>query len=186
MNEDTNNQQQQQGDAPAAALNTEQTVPYSRFQEVNARMRELEAKLEALTAEEATRRAQELEAQQKWQELAERRASEIADLKPKAKRVAELEASLRATVEARVERLPESVRQLVPAFDDPRQTLEWLNKNEPLLSKPVAPALDAGVAGDSKPTVKLTPSQQEAAKRAGMSEERYIQALLKSKPPKGW
>lgn len=35
-------------------------------------------------------------------------------------------------------------------------------------------------AGPSKPKIKLTPSQQEAARRAGWTDEKYIASLLKA------
>jgi hypothetical protein len=181
---DNTNDQQQQGGAPSQALNSDTIgpVPYTRFKEQNEELKALKAELDALKAEEAGRRTKELAEQEKWRELAVELQSKLDAITPEAKRAADLEASLKATVIARVSRLPETVQTLVPEFDDPRSTLGWLDKNEPLLVRPTAPGLDAGPQGDARPTVTLTAGQKAAAKLAGISEEQYIKALLKSAP----
>lgn len=180
---DNTNDQQQQGGAPSQALNSDiGPVPYPRFKEQNEELKALKAELDALKAEEAGRRTKELAEQEKWRELAVELQSKLDAITPEAKRAADLEASLKATVIARVSRLPETVQTLVPEFDDPRSTLGWLDKNEPLLVRPTAPGLDAGPQGDARPTVTLTAGQKAAAKLAGISEEQYIKALLRSAP----
>lgn len=172
-----------QGDAPSQALNSEtpNAVPYTRFKEVNDKMRALEAQLAALQNEQQKQREKELAEQQRWQELAQTLQTKLEEVEKQAQRAADLEASLRATVAARVERLPESVRTLVPEYPDPRLTLEWLNRNEALLLKPSAPSVDAGVAGDAgaaKPTVKLTELELLIARKAGMTPEQYARRKM--------
>lgn len=175
------NQVQQQniqgGDTPSQAQNsdTASAVPYTRFKEVNDRMRALEQELVTLREGQDKQRQTELAEQQRFKELAAELQAKLDAVTPTAQRAAELEESLKATVAKRVERLPEGVRTLVPEYADPRQTLAWLDTNEALLTRPVAPALDAGVAGDTGATkpVNLTDLELLIAKKAGMTPEQY-------------
>lgn len=132
-------------------------------------------------AEQRAREEQErLAQQQEWQKLAELRARELEELKPKAERLDTLEAFMRSTVEARIEALPEQYRTLVPDYDDPVKTLAWLDANASKLSAPRPPATDAGVRGDSGATLpKLTDIERELARMAGMTPEQYAEIKAK-------
>lgn len=177
--------EQEMNEAPAAAENTGtqgHMIPKTRFDEVNTELKRLRSEMERLGVERQAAEEKRLAEQQEWQKLAEARAARIAELEPLAQRVKEAQEALAATVKARVDRLPEDVRDMVPDFGDARKTLEWLDANEGRLLKPIAPGTDAGVRGDSASKVTLSPSQQAAARAAHLTDAQYIEALLKSRP----
>lgn len=60
---------------------TPDPIPYARFQEVNTRMKEAEANLKALKADQEKVRQKQLEEQGEFKTLAEERAAEITVLK---------------------------------------------------------------------------------------------------------
>ena len=175
MADEQNTQQQNISAAPSQAENSGNTVPYDRFKEVNDKYRAMEQRLAQMEQEQSQKREKELAEQQRWQELAQELQAKLDATSKQAERATELEQSLQATVAARVERLPESVRTLVPDYSDPRLTLDWLNKNEALLVKAPAPSTDAGVAGDASAmkAVKLTELEMLIAQKAGMTPEQY-------------
>jgi chromosome segregation ATPase len=166
---------QQTGQQPAEAEKTgqEQTVPYARFSEVISERNTLRQKLEAQEAERKALAERQLADQQEWQKLAEQRAQRIAELEPLANRVAEVQEALQATVEARVGRLPEDTRSLVPDYDDPRKTLAWLDANEERLLRPIAPSTDAGTRGDGGSAAKLTETELYIASKLGLKSEEF-------------
>jgi hypothetical protein len=176
---ETQGQQQEQPAQPAGASNTgqDQAVPYARFSEVISERNELRQRIEALETARKADDERRLAEQQEWQKLAEQRAARITELEPLAKRVEEVQEALQATVKARVDRIPEDLRGMVPEYDDPRKTLAWLDVNEARLSRPVAPQTDAGVRGDA-PTAqmgKLTDDDRQMARLMGIPDEEYAQ-----------
>lgn len=168
-------QTQAQTPPPAGAQSTgHESVPYARFAEVISERNDLRQRIEAL---EAARKADEdkrLADQQEWQKLAEQRAARISELEPVAKRVQEIAEALQATVKARVERLPEDMRGLVPEYEDPRKTLAWLDANEARLLRPVAPGTDAGTRGEAGQSVpRLSDWELQLARIAGLTPEQW-------------
>ena len=110
-------------------------IPKKRFDQVNTRMKEAEARLKELEAreQEATAQAQEferkqLEEQQKWQELANNYRTELEALQGIQQQAESYKASLNATNESRIARIPESKRYLVDGIDDPVQLGAFLDK----------------------------------------------------------
>ncbi len=79
----------QQPAPPDGAQNTdppatdEKTVPYSRFQEVNAEKKRLEAAMAKKQADDKAAEDQRLAEQQQWQELADKRAAELKEAQDK-------------------------------------------------------------------------------------------------------
>ena len=101
--------------------------------------------------------------QGEWQKLAEDRAKELEALKSVKEKAERFEAQLKATNEARVKRLPDVMRGVVPTDYTPERLAEWLDKNEQvLISGRTAPNLDAGDKGERG---KKAPSPQEVLKR---------------------
>ncbi len=134
---------------------------------------------ERLTAIETARQRQ-LEEQGNFAEIAKQRAAEIEALKPAAERALALERIIRESNEARMARIPEQMRGMVPTDYAPERLQEWLSKNEALLTKPPAPDFGAGAGGSGGArTVALTEEQRQAAKRFGMTEEQYAKAFAK-------
>lgn len=113
---------------------------------------ERQRQTEAQRAEEAR-----LVEQQQYQQLAEKRAKELEALKPLAERTAALEARIKAANEARIGRVPDSLRSVIPADYDPVKLSEWLDANLDKLTKPTAPNIDDGHKSDRtpKPDTKL-------------------------------
>ena len=120
--------------------------------------------------EEASRRETErLAGEKKFEELAAKLDSDLKAVQPKAERADALEAFLKNSVELRIKALPEADRTLVPEFDDPLKTLEWLDRNAARFTQQRAPDLDAGKKGgdqsaDSK--VEVTDADRAAAEAA--------------------
>lgn len=108
-------------------------------------------------------------AQGEWQKLAEQ-------YEPKAKRADALEAFIAALLEDELNSVPEKMKGLVPAFDEPLRKLEWVRsaKAAGVLVTPVAPQTDAG-EGRSQPGVaKLSEAEKrERAARLGV-DWRYL------------
>jgi hypothetical protein len=75
-------------------------------------------------------------------------AAEYETLRSQAARARALEETLRATLEQRIREVPESLRTLIPDYDDPTQIMAWLNKNAAHLSARRAPDLDAGARSE--------------------------------------
>ena len=171
-----------QGASSAETENTDaqqqqHMIPKSRFDEVNNLAKSLKAELEQLRASQQQAQEQRLAEQNEWKTLAEQRAAEIAELKPLAGRVKEISEALEATVAARIERLPEDVRGLVPDFGDPRKTLDWLNANESKLIRPLAPAMDAGARGDGGSTT-MNDIEREVARRLNLTPEQFAKGKI--------
>jgi chromosome segregation ATPase len=174
---------------PDGAQNTDRhetnTVPYARFKEVNDARKNLEERLAKLEAAQATAEQKRLEEEQRYQELANSYKGELDRVKPVAGQVDEWKAALKETADTQTAQLPDDMRDLVPEYDDPRQTLAWLNKNAARLMRPAAPAMDAGQRGDSAgQTLKLTPDQEQVLAKVqrvdpSMTRERYIAALIR-------
>jgi hypothetical protein len=163
-------QQQETGNSSDVTLNTEttpQTVPYSRFAEVNRRMRELE---KAEADRNAAQRARELE------EAAKRGDFEkaLSELKPQAERAIALEAALREYLDAEKADVPKEYVDLIPDGDVTQQ-LAWIRtaKTKGLFTPRTAPKTDAGTRGDRPESVNLSAAEVEIARKMGLTPEQY-------------
>lgn len=163
----------------AAGEAQENRVPQSRFREVVQQKNDLATRLAELETREKEREQQESIAQGKHEDV-------IAELREELKATrATLEASqgyrdaLMASVQKRVESIPETQRSLVPGFEDPVKLADWLDSNQHLLTSPAPPPTDAGVSGDRAPKqTKLTPEEQKTARIFGMTDEEYLRGKL--------
>jgi chromosome segregation ATPase len=155
-------------------------IPKSRFDQVNEAYKTLQSELDSLKAKLTDDEKTRLAEQEEYRRLADLLKAENDALKPFKAEVETAKAALQETVDTIIEQIPEDMRELVPTYANPHETLAWLNKNAAKLQRPPAPAMDAGQRGDtsaSKP-IKLTPGQQQAARASGMTDEAYIAALL--------
>jgi len=132
--------------------------------EANARTRELESARAALAAVESERAADRAQI--------DAAVGEIAALKPQAERAIVLETYIRDAVVARVDALPDVIRPLVPVYDDPLRTLDWLERSAAVLLKPIPPQMDAGARGHSK-AARISEGEREIARKLGVSAEQY-------------
>lgn len=181
---DVENNQTAGTETPAGAGNTgtDNRVPQSRLNEVIAERNEARNQIAELAQQIEAIKAAQLKEKEDYKALYEQAESKLSELQPKAAQVETMREALNKTVEAQIELLPDEARELVPEFGDPQKTLDWLNKNAAKLRRPAAPAMDAGTRGDSLANAKLTPEQEEAYKRSGMTRERYIELLNLSNP----
>jgi hypothetical protein len=116
--------------APPAASGESETFTKEQIEAlIKDRLDRQRAQFEAQRAQ-AERQAHEaaLVEQQKWQELAEQRAAELAKLTPVAERVTTLEALMSAQISARSAQLPPALRELEPVDAPIEQRLTWLEK----------------------------------------------------------
>ena len=181
------NPQQPTVQSPSAGtLNTENHVPQSRFSEVIKERNALQEQINALLQAQKDKQDKELAEQNRFKELYEQRDSAFKELEAKFK-AAQSEnerhlATLRATNEARLQRIAEDKRHLIPEFEGAEAHLKlsaWLDKSEGWLMeapKPQPPKLDGGSGGIQRPseTDKLTPAEVAMAKAFGMSVDDYI------------
>jgi len=171
------------GASAAEPQNTghENRVPQSRLNEVIKEREDLKARLDKLEQQQQQADEKRLTDQEQFKELAEKYRAELEALKPVAGQVKDWQKSLMETAQAQIERLPKDMRELVPEYDDPRKTLDWLNKNAARLMRPSAPEMDAGARGDTSThkNVNLTPGEEAALKAAPwMTREDYIAAKI--------
>ena len=165
-----------QANSPAVAETTEHMIPKSRMDELNTRMKAAEAEAARLRVEAQTQRDSELTEQKRYQELAESRGVELEAANAKATKVDALEAVLQQTIDARIEDIPENLRDLVPSHGTAQERLAWLNENAAKLTMPQAPDLDGGKGGKGgtgKALPALTPMELRMAKAAGMTPDEY-------------
>jgi hypothetical protein len=154
--------------APPAASGESETFTKEQIEAViNVRLDRQRAQFEAQRAQ-AERAAQEaaLVEQQKWQELAEQRAAELAKLQPMAERVTALEALMSAQISARAAALPPALRELEPV-DAPIETrLAWLEKAH-AAAQQFAGAGVVGAGGNPRPAASAgrTLDDEKAALR---------------------
>ncbi|GIL09286.1 MAG: hypothetical protein BroJett033_7970 [Chloroflexota bacterium] len=137
---------------------------------------------ERITAIEAATR-KKLEEQGNYQEVRAQLQAEIEALKPSAERAAALEQIIRESNEARIGRVPEAVRSMIPMDYAPERLQAWLNANEGLLLRKPAPNYDAGAGAGSNGSggrpPDLTAEELNMAKRMKMTPEQYQAAKAK-------
>lgn len=131
-------QEQKPATPPAGAQNTdtpsqEQTVPYARFKEVNDELKTLkEERATAAKAQEADNE-KKLAEQQAWQQLADKRKTQVDELTPKAELADRLTEMVTQQYAATIKDWPEQVKAMAP--DDTADILtklDWMNKATPL------------------------------------------------------
>lgn len=145
----------------------EQFIPRERFDQVNNRAKELEQqvadmKAKEVEAEKAKTEADEerLKEQNKFEELYNKTKVERDELLPYKEQIEGLKKQVAESNKARIEKVPERMRGLIPESDDSFEVQAYLDKNADVLneSAPV-PDTDAGVSGDrtGPPPAKMKP-----------------------------
>jgi phage I-like protein len=159
--------------APSATPD-EHMIPKSRFDEINTERQQLAARLAQIEAERNAETEKRLEEQNRWKELAESRATELAQAKAEAAKVGEYETTLAALLEKQVADIPEDKRALIPTYGTTQQRLEWIANNRALLAAPQPFAIGAGKQGaQSNENINLTPEEVAIARRFGLTPEEY-------------
>lgn len=167
--------------SPAPSAKTdEHMIPISRLNEVLDANKKLQEQLATTEKERQEQLEAQLKEQGKWKEIAEQRANEMAQLKPKADHADAIEATLKDVLTSQVAELPENMRGLIPDELTTQQKLQWLSKNKSLLLKPAAPNIGAGKQGGSAPEgEQLTAEEIEYAKSFGVKSEDYAKHKFK-------
>ena len=122
----------------------------------------------AVKAAEETQRAT-LAEQGKYKELYEAAQSRIAALEPMEARVTALTEATQAANERRIAAIPETMRTLVPEYDDPFKLAAWLDANA---------ATFAGQGGHPAPAAVTEAEVLEFAQRMGVRPEFVDRAAL--------
>lgn len=149
-------------------------VPYTRFEEVNREKNELAKKLKEREDADKADTEKRLAEQNEFKTIADNRAKELAELKPKAAQVEAYEKTLQEVLDAQVKDIPEDKRGLIPDELTTQQKLNWLAKNAAILKAPGSFDIGAGKRGaEGKTAVTLSPEEIETAKKFGMSAEDY-------------
>lgn len=123
---------------PAGVSNTEQpsqeqTVPYTRFKEVNDRLKALEDEAATKATEQQAEDEKKLAAQAEWQKLAESRKAKVEELKPKADLADKLSAMVLEQYDAEIKEWPEQVKAMAPSAEaDVLVKLDWMKRAKPL------------------------------------------------------
>ena len=160
--------------AEAEKADKENFVPKSRFNELNTKLKESQARLATVEKEQASQLEKQLVEQGKHKELAEERAKKIAELQPKADQVDAYEKSLVGVLEAQTEDIPEQMRDLIPSEYTTQQKLDWIAQNRSKLMKPLPPDLKAGKrGGEENGSADLNSEELAMASTAGMTAEEY-------------
>ena len=102
-----------------------------------------------------TAEAQALAEQGKFKELYDRAAPKLAEYDTLKEAHDALIAQVKAANEKRIAAIPESMRSLVPEYDDPQRLAAWLDANSAVFAKSPAPSLD-GRAGGNGATPAVT------------------------------
>lgn len=173
--------QEETAQEEAAVLQTADGVPgnvralprWAREQIRQLRQESATRRVELIAARESIARGEAAQAQHQAQ--LDAALSEIATLQPQAERMTVLDAYVRDAVAVRVAALPAAYRGLVPQYDDPIKMLMWLDANATLLTPLRAPALDAGVRGDSR-AARISNAERDIARRFGLTPQQYADA----------
>lgn len=140
---------------------------------------------EAADAARAEQERKRLADEKKYEELSRNLESELNGLKPRAQRAEAMETYLTNAVKTRIGQIPEAFRDLVPDYDDPLKTIEWLDKNQTKLQQQRAPDMGAGQGGSGGGgSTTLTDEERQMAQRLGVSPADYAkmkQASVTSK-----
>lgn len=191
-------QNEQQGDQQGDGKYNPKDLDEARriIDALNKRVGERETAINQLKAQNtsvserlaAIERAQKekLEKEGDYRSLADQRAAELAALAPIKERAEALEKVIRESNEARIAKLPEDARTLVPVDYSPEKLQAWLNANEARLTKLPAPSFDAGAGAGSASKEKqpeLTADEKTLARLAGMTDKEYAEYKAKKGQP---
>lgn len=168
-------------DEPSAG--TQKTEYQKRIDSLVAQKNDALAKLANLEKAHQEREAQALQEQGKYKELYEATLKELDPLRRANEDAKRYRERLEADNQARIERIPENKRSLIPEYDDPVKLGAWLTANEAEFGapqKPLAPNLGGG-AGGANPVAayKLSPTEEDFARMAGIPLDKYAEQKAK-------
>jgi len=174
---DTNGQ-----DAP----NTDGQTPPAARTEISSLPGDVQDYIKRLNDENKTRREQnetltrtmqeqrdaKLAEDERWQELAETRQTEIERLKGVEDQFTSVNTTLDGLLEAQLADLSDDAKAMVPKALSTQDQINWIAENRQRLTRPSAPPMDAGARGDRVAPDKAIPPEEMAAFLAsGLSKE---------------
>ena len=155
---------------PEPQQETTQTVPYERFQQVNTKLRELEAAQQKRDDDDRKSKEKAAKERGEWERLANDREQELGTIKPQlqtaTERLAALEALLEDEVKDGLKELPEAIRALAPSGDILEQR-QWLAKAQKAAGD--APLRNPGTPAGPRGAGANQPLQPVAVKRNEIS-----------------
>ncbi len=126
----THNADSQQGND--GSQQQENFIPKSRFDEVNNKYKELQAKLDDLQKQKEQEELEEQKKKGEFENLYNSTQQELENTKTQYKetseRVEQLEGLIQTLVDAELEAVPEDMRDLVPSNFTPEQKLTWITQ----------------------------------------------------------
>ncbi|MEY8748952.1 hypothetical protein [Alkalicoccobacillus gibsonii] len=108
----------------------ETMIPKTRFDEVNQKMKDMEAKVQAFEQAQADAEKAAQEEQGEYEKLYRAKEQEVEQLTSYKTRAEQLEGAFGEMVNAKVESIPEDYRELIPEGMTAEQKLEWITKAE--------------------------------------------------------
>ncbi|WP_427036639.1 hypothetical protein [Cytobacillus pseudoceanisediminis] len=112
----------------------EHMIPKSRFDEVNQRYKDIQAKMDQFLAEKSDAEKKSQKEQGKFQELYESTSKEFSEVKSQFEsvqnRAKELEGVVNSLLETKLKGIPEEFHDLIPGNLTPEGKLDWINKAE--------------------------------------------------------
>ena len=159
MADDVAPNQNAESDQPSAVTqNTDVMIPKQRFDEViqernefRKKITEFERTLQQQAETQKQAEEERLAKQAEWQTLAEQRAKELEEYKPFKQRWDGLVEQTAERNKARIDAVPETMRTLIPDYDDPMKLSAWLDANEATITQTKsAPKLDGGAGNGSR------------------------------------
>jgi hypothetical protein len=144
------------------------------------KLRELEGKLSKSEQERQAAEDAKLAEQNQFKELYEKEKARADGLAPLQERLEAILEATKASNDKRIAAIPETMRPLVPDYDDPLKLAEWLDANAALLGKPIAPTLNggAGQGGNSNVAAVTDADVLDFANRMGVRPENVDRSLL--------
>ena len=171
------------------AFTPEQTQAYVKQLRDEAKSYRLKAEAAAAKLGEYESKQREAEAKRLQEEgqfktLYEQKRGEAEQLAQQAKRAEPYVEAFREQVKKRIEAIPEAYRPLVPDFDDPLKTADWLDKNAAMLGARPFPNLNPGAGASTGTTTSggtganVSEAQvEQLMKIAKVKRERAIEML---------
>lgn len=116
--------------------------------------------------------AERLAEQGKYKELYEALQAKAAEFEPLKERYEAVISQIQETNEKRIAAIPETMRSLVPEYDDPLKTAAWLDANSAVFHKAPPPPLDGRAGGQGGGAVTVSDEEVQAfATRMGIPVE---------------
>ncbi|MGV2685139.1 hypothetical protein GNF82_12140 [Clostridium perfringens] len=109
-------------------------IPKHRFNEVYGQMKSLQEQLDTINAEKAQKEKEELEKTNQYKTLYEQQTEEYNKYKTQVTtleaKATEYEKMLDGMVQAKLDSIPEDLRELVPSHLSLSEKMDWINKAE--------------------------------------------------------